>query len=98
MKKILEKVDQILKSDSWDQEKVFLHVAEELGELSRAARDCRNGRGSEDHLKEEAVDLVITSIAAYCAVAGVDVDFFEETFSRKCQKWKNGIEQKKSRN
>ena len=68
----------------------LLHVAEELGEVSRAVRDKRHGEGSDEDIIEECVDLVITALATYgCTKAGTST--FLELFKEKCQKWEDNV-------
>ncbi len=95
MKTKIQRIYDILQQEGRpDRSQVFLHVAEELGELSRASRDVRNGTGTEEHMIEEAVDVVITAIASYCAVADNNVELFNELFEKKCNKWAANAEKK----
>lgn len=86
MKDQLTRISKLLGSDC-NVKDVFLHVVEELGEVAQSHKLLRKGKIEREQLKEETVDLVITALAAYCAVCGNDPGYFNRMFEEKCNKW-----------
>lgn len=92
------RIAKILETDQGDFKAVLAHVVEELGEVTKANRDLKEGKGTFEDLETEAVDLIVTAISLYCKIIGPDnVDYsrFQDIFDKKCSKWEANVELKK---